>query len=282
MESPRAAPNAEWRYPKALSSIRVGPWVSVRPKPDLALLSLRAINQSSRRAICLPHRSGAGLCMEKQHIVSERELPLLFPIFFVLMWLSVTTLLGFFSGWYALTKRYPDLSENATHTFTKQSGTMNLVGMRYVLNLGVCPSGLRVGIMRIFGIFCRDFFVPWNAIRLTRQDRLFWKVAKLSFGDPMVGSLTIPSRVADRVARAAGPLWPEVGPFPEETSTQALSRIIKQWAASTTFAAAFFIIVPRLAMPKGESAPPILVAVLFPAIVCGVVGLVQYLRRQRD
>jgi hypothetical protein len=211
----------------------------------------------------------------------NHNFPFYFPIFFVLMWLFVTTMLGFISGWYTLMQRYPDRSEVALHTFTGQSGSMNFVGMRSILNLSVCPSGLRIGIMRIFGIFCRDFFVPWNEIDVARKDRFFWKVAKLSFGKRVVGNLSISSEVADRIARAAGSLWPEAGSFAEETSSQAASRIIKQWAVSTSFAAAFFIIAPRLVISKGEPGPPIIVAVLFPATVFGVAGLVQYLRRQR-
>ena len=211
----------------------------------------------------------------------NRHSPIYFPLFFVLLWLAVTTILGFISGWFALMKSYPDRSENPLRTFATQSGYMGLVSMRSILNLSVCPSGLRVGMMRIFGVFCRDFFVPWNAINVTRKDRVLWKEAKISFGQPAIGTLTIPAEVANRLARAAGGLWPELGPFPEETSRQASSRIVKQWAAMTGIAAAFFIIVPRLTMPKGAATPPIIVAVLFPAIVFGVVGLIQYLRRQR-
>lgn len=211
----------------------------------------------------------------------KHNFPFYFPIFFVLMWLLVTTVLGFVSGWYALMRRYPAHSESALRTFTGQSGSMNSVGMRSVLTLGVCPSGLSVGIMRIFGIFCRDFLVPWSELDVSRSDRFIWKVAKLSLGKPALGNLTIPSEVGDNIARAAGSRWPEADAFPVETSNQSSLRIIKLWAARTGLAAAFFIIVPRLAMPKGEPGPPILVSIIFPATVFGVVGLVQYLRRER-
>jgi len=190
-------------------------------------------------------------------------------------------LLGFISGWYALMRRYPDNSERALHTFTRQSGSMNSVSMRSILNLSVCPSGLRVGIMRVFGIFSRDFFVPWHEMAVSRKDRFLWKVAKLSFGAQASGDITIPSDVADRIARAAGSRWPEPGSFPVETTGQARSRIVKQWLVTTSIAAAFFTIAPRLVTSSGASRPPILVAILFPATVFGVLGLVRYLRRAR-
>jgi len=101
--------------------------------------------------------------------------------------------------------------------------------MRSILNLDVCPSGLRVGMMRLFGVFCRDFFVPWDQISVVRNDRLFWREAKLVFGQPANGSLKLQAEVANRLARAAGARWPEVGPFPEETDQAALQRLGKEW-----------------------------------------------------
>lgn len=211
----------------------------------------------------------------------NQNLAIYFPIFFALMWLAGTSLLGFRPGWYALMTRYSDRSENCLCTFARQSGSLNFVGMRSILTLSVCPSGLRVGTLRIFGIFCRDFFVPWDAIRVTRKDRFFRKVAMISFGQPAVGNLAVSADVADRIGRAAGNLWPEPGPFPEETRSDALSRAFKQWVLMTSLCATFFIIVPRLVASHVAAKPSIVVAVLFPAIVFGVGALIEYFRRER-
>jgi predicted permease len=212
---------------------------------------------------------------------SLQTFPLYFPLFFVLLWFAVTVLLGFISGWYFLRRRFPDRPEAPLRTFNNQSGSIGFVGTRSLLTSSVCPGGLRVRIMRIFGPFSKDFFVPWSEMSVIRKDRLFWKVAKISLGNPPVGSLTLMADLADRLARAAGIPWPEPGPFPDETDTQVSSRIFKQWVAVTGMAAAFFIVAPRLGTPKGAPSPPILVAILFPAIVFGVIALVQYARRRR-
>jgi hypothetical protein len=207
---------------------------------------------------------------------------LVFVIVFPLFWFAVTMLLNFVSGWFGLMERYPDRPESALAVLANQSGSLGVVSMRRVLKLGICPSGLRIGIMRIFGPFSRDFFVPWDEITVTRRDRLTWKVAKLSFGRPPIGNLTLPAEVADRIARTAGIPWPESGPFSKPTNVEVLSRIVKQWAAMTAFAAAFFIIAPRLLSPNRANGPPIAVAVLFPAIVFGIGAIVQYVRRNRS
>jgi hypothetical protein len=131
--------------------------------------------------------------------------------------------------------------------------------------------------MRVFGPFSRDFFVPWEAIKITRNDVWFWSVAKLQFGAPGVGSLAIPAHVANRLARAAMGQWPESGPFPEENHRDTLWRLLTQWGAMTCVAALFFTLVPLAVAPSGDR-PPIFVAILFPAIAFGAITIVRYVR----
>jgi hypothetical protein len=196
------------------------------------------------------------------------------------MWLAITTLLGLLSGWYFLMQRFPDRDEKELSQLKYQSGSMGIgVSMNRILNIGVCPSGLRIGMMRIFGIFCRDFFVPWDQLRVGRKKGFLWQPAELRFGNPPVGRLRIPSHIADRLARAALDQWPEEGPFPEETNTQVFTSIARQWAAATCFAAIFFIAVPRITSPSANL--PISVAIIFPAVVFGIAYLIEYYRRTK-
>jgi hypothetical protein len=211
----------------------------------------------------------------------RQNFPLYFPLFFLVMWIIVTTLLGVLSGWFVLMRTYPDREGVPLQSFSWQSGSMNLVSMRSILKLSPCASGLRLGIMRLFGPFCRDFLVPWDEVSVVRKDRFFMKVAQISFGRPAIGKLTISADVADRLARAASSHWPETELVPEETGGGAASRIIKQWILSTALATAFFVIAPRIIQPKSATPPPILVCVLLPAIVFGFNAIVQYVRSQR-
>lgn len=207
--------------------------------------------------------------------------PVVFPFLFVAMWLAVTTILGVLSGWSRLMATFPNQFAEPLLQVRGQSGSMGLgVSMQSVLTLSVCPLGLRVGITRVFGPFCRDFLVPWEAIGVTRKSVFFRSVAKLQFGNPRVGSLTIPAHVANRLARAATRRWPENGPFPEEKHRDTLRRLLTQWAVMTCAATLFFTLVPLAVAPPGAR-PPIVVAILFPAIVFGLVTLVRYARDRR-
>jgi hypothetical protein len=207
--------------------------------------------------------------------------PVSFPFFFVVLWLAVTTLLGLLSGWYLLMIRYPNQEEKSLLQLKHQSGSMGFgVRLRGILKINVCPSGLRIGITRIFGIFSRDFLVPWEEIRVKRKDRFLWQAAELRFGNPAVGKLSIRAHVADRLARSASGHWPEAGPFPEETKKQVFVSVGKEWAEVTFVAALFFVVASRLASPDGAGLP-ISVAILFPAVAFGITSLVKYFIRTK-
>jgi hypothetical protein len=133
---------------------------------------------------------------------------------------------------------------------------------------------------RLFGPFCRDFFVPWDQIAVARSTGLLWSWVRLEFGiSEEVGTLRIPAHTANRLALAADGRWPEAGPFQEETRRNTLKRLLTQWALITCAAALFFTLVPLAVDPTGRGLP-IVPAILLPAIVFGVVTIVRYLRER--
>ena len=128
----------------------------------------------------------------------------------LLSWVAISSLVSHLSGWFQLMKAFPDRSEHPLLTLRFRSGRMgSTVSMRSVLWLSACESGLRVGILKIFGIFCKDFFVPWNALAVTRGRSLFFHTVELRFGSPSMGRLLISERDADQLAKAAGDRLPE-------------------------------------------------------------------------
>ena len=203
-----------------------------------------------------------------------------FIAFFILLWLFVCVILGFFSGWYSLMRAFPDRSyEEPLAVFNRESGMVGVVSMSGILKLSPCPSGLRVGIMKLFGPFHKDFLVPWNLIGVSRKKMLGWTYAELSFGT--YGKLRISDLLADRLWQTAPQHWPEKGIPEPVTGARAFRYYFLQWLTVTTIAAAFFIIGPRILDEGSTNYPPVLVAILFPAIAVGLVSAVQYLTRRR-
>src|SRR4051794_6773901 len=106
--------------------------------------------------------------------VSGQQFMTVFPFFFVGLWLFVTTVLGFLSGWFDLQRHYPKGDEPALLTLRWRSGSMGMgVSLSGILTLSACSSGLRIGIFRLFGLFQRPFFVPWDEIE-AEQTTLFF------------------------------------------------------------------------------------------------------------
>jgi hypothetical protein len=94
----------------------------------------------------------------------------------------------------------------------------------------------------------------------------------------VVGTLTIPADVANRLARAAAGHWPESGPIVSDPSGEAASRIVKQWIVMTILASVFFIVASHLMMPPGQTPPSDILLILFPATIFGINAIVQYVR----
>lgn len=176
---------------------------------------------------------------------------------------------------------YPDLpNEEGLAVFSRQSGMVGLVSMHGILELSPCRSGLRVGIMRLFGPFCRNFLVPWNTITVSRKATLGWRYAELSFGT--TGKLRITDMLADQIWQTVPQGWPEKGIPQPITGTRVLRQCFLQWLTLTTAASVFFIVAPRIAFQRSYAYPPILVAVLFPAIVIGAFCAFQCVVRSRE
>lgn len=199
---------------------------------------------------------------------------------FVVLWLFVSIVLGVLSGWYSLMRVFPDRpQEKALATFKRESGMVGPVSMHGILTLSLCPSGLRVGIMKLFGPFAKDFLVPWSAISVSRKRMLGWKYANLCFGG--YGKLRVSDLLADRLWRTIPQSWPERGIPEAVTSKRLLRDYFLKWLILTSAASAFFIVAPRIAVHGRGNYPPILVAILFPAITIGLYVAFQYLTHER-
>lgn len=200
-----------------------------------------------------------------------------FPIFFIGMWLAVTTLLGVFSNWFALQKTYPAPEREPLLTLRLQSGSMGMVSMRGCLRLSAYPEGMGVGILRLLGPFEREFVVPWKDVH-AEESRIFLSPAvKLRFGHPQIGSLKISDRSWQRLAATRGK-DAEAGTVGVTTlQPRPIARaLVLEWLIGTSLAALFFYLAPRL---QGfPNALPLVVCIAFPAVVLGIGQVIRYLR----
>ncbi len=132
----------------------------------------------------------------------------------VAIWLLVTSLILLSCGWFRLMAAFPDRAEPPILHLRFICGRMGpAANMNGVLTVSVCPSGLRLGVLRVFGPFAKSFLVPWSQLSVMEELSMFPGV-RVQFGDPELGSLVIDSLLAAQLAGAAGANWPNVGPIP--------------------------------------------------------------------
>lgn len=205
--------------------------------------------------------------------------PYVFPIFFIGMWLAVSTVLGLMSGWFSLQRQYAPGNEPALLTLRGRSGSMGMgVGLKGIITLRACRSGLRISIWKVFAPFQRPILIPWGDIHATASRSLFTPATKLSFGMPERGRLKIDARSWQRLREAAlngGALeLPQAAPH--VTAGAAARGLLLQWIAVTLGAGSFFYFAPTF---QGvQTGPPLAFCFGFPAIVFGIVTAVRFAR----
>ena len=192
------------------------------------------------------------------------------------MWLGITTVLSLLTGWFGLSQTYPNRDDVTATKLRGQSGVMGLwVAMSRVLSLDGCPSGLRVGMNRLFGPFCRSFFVPWGEVGVERSSFLFMPMVKVTFARSATGALWLYPRTWDRLQEQLPNISPSLRLEPPITNADLLRGSFLQWAFTTTLAASFFYFASRQ-MPANAPSIPLAVCIGFPAVTFGLNQVFAY------
>ena len=167
----------------------------------------------------------------------------IFLICFVGFWLLISSRLLDKMGWSSLVAAFPDKGEPPIRTLHGQSGKLGSVYLNGILNLAVCPDGMRVSIAKMFGPFAASFLVPWGAIQVERRQGTFAngfrKMAAIQLGQPALGTLTIADFVADELAFAAGMNWPERGSFRDDYWPRAAMAVLYNWLVTVVLLGGF-------------------------------------------
>ena len=100
-----------------------------------------------------------------------------FVLFFIGVWLAVTFVLSYISGWALLARHYRAAQPFAGRYERIRSSQMGPLGpfggARNALCVGVDPQGLHLRMFMLFRLNCRDLFVPWPEITVTRGKQFF-------------------------------------------------------------------------------------------------------------
>jgi hypothetical protein len=85
-------------------------------------------------------------------------------------------------------------------------------GARNALYAGVDPDGLHLRMFILFRLNCRDLFIPWRDITVSRGRSFFSDYVQFRFRQaPKIG-LRIYGKAGEVIRALAGPAWPAEAP----------------------------------------------------------------------
>ena len=133
---------------------------------------------------------------------------IIFPAFFVLLWLFILVLLSYTSGWRALSQRYRLEMPFDGEILKWQSGQMRWTNFNNCLKIGAGMAGLYLGIVPPFHFFMPPLLVPWNEISLSRRKKFLIEGLRMELGRDLKIPLWIRFNLANRLHAAAASYWP--------------------------------------------------------------------------
>jgi len=137
---------------------------------------------------------------------------------FVLLWLAVTFLLSYISGWAFLAEHYRAARPYAGRYERIRSSQMGPLGpfggARHALNVGIDHEGLHLRMFILFRLNCRDLFIPWRDITVSRGRSMFVDFVEFHFRQAPKIAVRIYGKAGEVIQALAGPAWP--GEMPRE------------------------------------------------------------------
>ena len=140
----------------------------------------------------------------------NQNFPIIFPFFFVGMWIVAGYWVALTSGWRLLAKRF-----RLQQTFLGEKWTMQSARMRWftqynnVLTIGADSSGLFIVPLFLFRAWHPPLFVTWSEITDVRETQLlFIKFVEMRLGRVEEVPFRIRVSLAAKIQAAAGPEWP--------------------------------------------------------------------------
>lgn len=125
--------------------------------------------------------------------------PVLFPVFFLGMWVLVTFVVSRM-GWSALATRYEGPAHFTGTRLGIISGSVNMSNYKNALVLHYSHEGIYMRPVWIFRLFHKPVLIPWTEIKEIKEQKvLFFTTKELTIGAPRVATVTFSEAVFRRM-----------------------------------------------------------------------------------
>jgi hypothetical protein len=140
-----------------------------------------------------------------------RYLPVVFPIFFVFMWVTVGFVIAQLGGWGELARYYRLQNPFDDKRWHCRSGRMRWTA-RYngCLTIGAGSRGLYLAVLFLFRVGHPPLLIPWGDISVKTGKTLWWNWTEFRFRQAPGVYLKIWGGMDDEIRYEAGAFWPRV------------------------------------------------------------------------
>jgi hypothetical protein len=95
--------------------------------------------------------------------------------YIALLWIIITFILSFAGGWHRLASTFRTDRQETGDIFTFISGRFRFVNYNYILRVAVSHDGMYLSLFKFFRPFHPPLFIPWQAVRSTVRQNIFWE-----------------------------------------------------------------------------------------------------------
>lgn len=169
----------------------------------------------------------------------------LFIGFFIGMWLGISILLSYVSGWKELAKYYVYAGQTVPKMKLIHSASMRNVSYRSVLSLGGNAEGLCLEIMFLFAVSSPKLFIPWTDMTIARNENWLDAALEMRFIKVPGIDLRIPGELESFLQGLSGNKLIMAGPQFRRTAVFYGARRILILIATVAVFAAFIFLMPK-------------------------------------
>jgi hypothetical protein len=138
-------------------------------------------------------------------LIAEPWLLVLYPLFFVAIWMGACVAVAMLAGWPALAQRFRATGSPAGQMYFFVSGAMRTgflpLGYQKCLTITVGEAGIRIRMLFLFRVLHAPLLIPWSAIDLvTRQTGAFGRKGAVIAIRDFDRRLVLYGKAAEKVA----------------------------------------------------------------------------------
>jgi hypothetical protein len=129
---------------------------------------------------------------------------LLFPVFFIGMWLFVSVLLSVLSGWRSLARSYPALVPPEGQSFWFRTGSFGSTNYSSCLHFTSGRAGLFLSVFLLFRPAHPPVFVPWSDVSVVFRRGWLLRYADFQFSKQPHVRMRLTRSLGEKILAAGG------------------------------------------------------------------------------